>query len=89
MRLVMELDHTNDGEFILIGQNEIEMLGTNPVEGFLPIGAIRTAFRLDDVGDPHLPENTIMIADRLLENSEKGALCRREQRLFSDVRQCG
>jgi hypothetical protein len=33
VRLVIELDRANDSEFILIAQNEIEMLRINPVEG--------------------------------------------------------
>jgi len=33
VRLVIELDRANDGEFILIAQNEIEMVRINPVEG--------------------------------------------------------
>lgn len=87
MRLIIELDSADDGEIVFAAQHEIEVLGADAIEGLLAVAVAQTSMWLDDVCNTNLAKDAIFLRNRLLKNTEKRALRRREQSLFLSIRE--
>jgi hypothetical protein len=71
MRPVIELDRANDREVAFVTQQEIEVLGLNAVESLLAIAVAQPALCINDIGETNLGKNAIVVANRLVEHTEK------------------
>jgi hypothetical protein len=65
--LVIELDGRHNFKIVAAADDEIKMLGADPVESSLPGTAVRHWLDAGDISNPHLAEYSILIAYRLLQ----------------------
>ncbi|MNH15426.1 hypothetical protein D3C79_750390 [compost metagenome] len=79
---VIEFDGAEEGEIRRMAEQIIEVLGTDPVEGLLPLALAHARLRGQHVGDPHLGKDPRLVAHRQIQHPEEGALGGAEQGLL-------
>lgn len=78
--LVVEFDRGDDLEAGRLAQDEVEVLGGDPVQGGVWLGGAReAAVDRDHVRQPDLADDAVRLPDRLLEDTEERPFGRREQ----------
>jgi len=81
----VQIDHANGLQVRLRAQEEIEARRCDAVAGLVPIGAPGNGGDYDDIGDAHLGEHQVALAERALQVLQQFTLGRSEQRHLESI----
>ncbi len=87
VRAVIQLDGADKREVGRMAEQIVKMLAADLVEVLLPFALAESRLRGQHIGHPHLGQHPGLVAYRQIQNPEKRALGRSEERLLQIIGQ--